>query len=190
MTAEARRRQIVEATIAVVAEEGFGQASFARIASRAGLSSTRLISYHFADKEDLVWELVTTVVSAIGADVGRRVQAERTAAGRLEAYIRGVVEHTTRNRDAMRALLRVVLAGALPAGTGVEVKAPGHLEELLRDGQTAGEFRDFDVVVMALTVQRAVEALPFLLESEPELDVDAFADELVTLFDLATRRPA
>lgn len=33
-----------------IAELGYAQASFARIAGRAGLSSTRLISYHFAGK--------------------------------------------------------------------------------------------------------------------------------------------
>jgi AcrR family transcriptional regulator len=188
VTAEARRRQIVEATIAVIAEEGFRQASFARIAERAGLSSTRLISYHFTNKEELVWALVTTVVQAIGEDVGRRVRAETTSAGQLRAYIRGVVDHTARHRGAMQALLRVVLAGALPADTGVDLTAPAALEGILRTGQAAGEFRDFDPAVVALAVQRAVEALPFLLEADPDLDCDAFADELVTLFDLGTRR--
>ncbi len=41
-----RRAQIV-----VLGEHGYGQTSFARIAKEAGLSGTRLISYHFAGKD-------------------------------------------------------------------------------------------------------------------------------------------
>jgi hypothetical protein len=36
-------------------------------------------------------------------------------------------------------------------------------------------------------VQRSVDGLLFLLETRPDLDLDAYADELVEAFDLATR---
>jgi AcrR family transcriptional regulator len=187
VTAEARRSQIIAATIEVVADEGFGQASFARIAHRAGLSSTRLISYHFAGKDDLVAALVQHVISAIGDAVGRRVHREPTATGQLRAYIEGVVEFTDTHRREMRTLLQIVLSGALPVGTGADEAVPSHVESILRQGQAHGEFRAFDPTVMALAVQRCVEALPFALESDPDLDCAAFARELVTTFDLATR---
>jgi hypothetical protein len=45
-----------------------------------------------------------------------------------------------------------------------------------------------DTHVVAIAVQRAVEGLPFLLRTEPDLDVAAYGRELVTVFDLATRR--
>ena len=187
VTADARRVQIVAATIDVIAEEGFAQASFARIAHRAGLSSTRLISYHFAGKDNLIAAVVQHVVSAIGDAVGRRVHRESTAAGQLRAYIEGVVEFTDSHRREMRTLLQVVLSGALPVGTGADVAVPSHVESILRQGQFDGEFRDFDPAVMALAVQRCVEALPFALESDPDLDCAAFGRELVTTFTLATR---
>jgi hypothetical protein len=40
---------------------------------------------------------------------------------------------------------------------------------------------------MATLIQRAVDGLPFLLAAEPGLDVDSYAAEVVTTFDLATR---
>lgn len=187
LTSTARRTQIVAATVEVIAEEGFAQASFARIARQAGLSSTRLISYHFAGKDDLIGAVFEDVVGAIGTAVGRRVRAATTSAGMLQAYIEGVTEFTATHRSAMRALLQIVLAGALPGGAGGDV-AVGHVEAILRRGQAEGEFRDFDPQVMAIAVQRAVEALPFALESDPDLDCTAYASELVTLFHLATRR--
>jgi hypothetical protein len=40
---------------------------------------------------------------------------------------------------------------------------------------------------MAVAVQRAVEALPFVLHGHPGLDCAAYGRELATTFDLATR---
>jgi AcrR family transcriptional regulator len=187
LTSDARRSEIVAATIEVVADRGYRQASFAAITQHAGLSSSRLISYHFAGKDELVGAVVEHVLAAIGAAVGARVRAERTAAGQLRAYIEGVVDFTAQHRAEMRALLQILLAGALPAGTGADEPVPSHVEAILRRGQADGEFRSFDPRVMALAVQRSVEALPFALEADPALDTAAFTRELVTLFSLATR---
>jgi len=189
-TAGKRRAQIIAATIALVADEGYAQASFARIAERAGLSSTRLISYHFAGKAELVAAVVEHVVTALGDAVGARVRQERSSAGRLRAYIEGVVEFTDAHRTEMRTLLQILLAGAFPPGPALDHAVPGHVVAILRQGQADGEFRDFDPTVMALAVQRSVDALPFVLQGDPDLDCTAFAAELVTLFALATRRPA
>jgi hypothetical protein len=40
---------------------------------------------------------------------------------------------------------------------------------------------------MAVAIQRALDGLPFLLRADPDQDLNAYAEELVTLFDLATR---
>jgi hypothetical protein len=61
------------------------------------------------------------------------------------------------------------------------------IEEILRWGQSEGEFRAFDTAVMAMTVQRAIDGLPFLLQADPGRDLSTYAEELVTLFDRATR---
>ncbi len=188
MTATARRSQIVTATIDVIAEVGYGRASFARIAEHAGLSSTRLISYHFAGKDELITAVAEDVVASIGEYMAQRVGAETSAAGMLRAYIEGMVEFTVTHRARMKALLEIFLGGALHYDAGTEQTVIAHLEAILRQGQVAGEFREFDPRVMATAVQRAVEGLPFLLESVPDLDCSAYGRELVTLFELGTRR--
>ncbi len=185
--ASARREQIVAAAIEVIASAGFAQASFARIAEHAGLSSTRLISYHFAGKTDLMSTVAATVVESIGTHVGRLVAAEGTARGQLHAYLRGVVGFIAENRAQMVALQAVFLAGAMDYDAGTEQEVISPLEEILRRGQETGEFRAFDATVMATTVQRSVDGLPFLLEAHPDLDLAAYGEELVTLFDLGTR---
>jgi len=175
------------ATIDVIAELGFGQASFARIAERAGLSSTRLISYHFAGKDELIVAVVEDVIASIGEYMARRVGAETSAAWMLRAYIEGMVEFTVAHRARMKALLEIFLGGNLHYDATTERAVGGHVETILRRGQADGEFRDFDPRVVATAVQRAVEGLPFLLESVPDLDCAAYGRELVTLFDLGTR---
>lgn len=184
--ATARRTEIIDATIDVVAEEGLGRATFARIRERAGLSSTRLISYHFAGKAELVAALVEHVVVGIGEHVGARVMAAQTPGDRLRAYIGGVVEYADTHRAPMSALLRVVMSGAWTDGRPAPSDV-SHLERILVEGQRTGAMRVFDTHVMAGTIQRAVEAVPFQLEAEPDLDCTAYAAELVELFDRATR---
>jgi AcrR family transcriptional regulator len=171
----------------VIADAGYAEASFSRIAHHAGLSSTRLISYHFASKEALIAACVEEVVGSLAREVGHRLSVESTAAGRLRTYIPAVVEFSDVHRRAMSALLQILLSGAWSSAVGPE-PAAAPLEGLLRDGQRSGEFRDFDPVVVAAAVQRSVEALPFRLAAEPDLDTSAWAGQLVELFDRGTRR--
>jgi AcrR family transcriptional regulator len=188
LTSTARRSQIVAATIEVIAEAGYQQASFARIAERAGLSSTRLISYHFAGKDELIAAAAQEVVASIGQVMTQRVAQERTATGMLRAYIEGTVEFIDAHRAQMRALLEIFLSGDLRYDAADDRTVVGHVEAILRHGQAGGEFRDFDPTVVATAVQRAVEGLPFLLAAVPDTDCAAYARELVTVFELGTRR--
>jgi hypothetical protein len=41
---------------------------------------------------------------------------------------------------------------------------------------------------MAVTIRRAIDAVPYLYAATPDLDVSAYARELSTLFDRATRK--
>lgn len=187
-TAEARRTQIVGAAIEVIAELGYPQASFARIAERAGLSSTRLISYHFAGKKELIQEVVAELYREIGGFMTERVAAARTPVEALHAYIEGNVEFIAGHRTQMKALLSIFLGGGLefdPAEEEGMVLSP--IERILSDGQEAGLFRRCDVRVVAATVQRSLDGIPLMLETHPDLDLDTCARELVTLFDHALR---
>lgn len=186
--AAARRAQIVAATIAVIADEGFPQASFARIAHHAGLSSTRLISYHFTGKDELIQAVVEYVFGEIGGYMADRVGEATNAWESLCAYIEGNIEFIDTHRPQMKALLEIVLAGGLPRGLVENATAESYLETILRQGQAEGRFRDFDPRVVAMTVQRSIEGLPFLLAGEPDFDTRAYARELVDLFDRGTKQ--
>lgn len=186
-TEVARRAQIVAAAIEVIAEVGSHQASFARIARRAGLSSTGLISYHFAGRQELIDEVVSTVVGAITAFMTERMAGVELPRAALRAHIEGTVEFIGAHRTQMQALLDIFVSGGFAYGRAEERAATSPVEAILRSGQEAGEFRDFDPKVMATLIQRAVDGLPFLLAVEPGTDVAAYGAEVATAFDLATR---
>ncbi|WP_028922780.1 TetR/AcrR family transcriptional regulator [Pseudonocardia acaciae] len=209
--ATARRAQIIAATIETIAALGYRRTTFARIAERGGLSSTRLISYHFAGKDELVKAVVADVYASIDRFLLARADVEPasrpinqppgappspptgTAADQLRAYLTGVVAFVDAHRTRMRALQSIFAAlhdeeghdAAYDADTDRGVL--GHIQDILRRGQAGGEFRSFDTFVMAATIQRSLDRLPFLLRTKPELDLPAYARELVTLFGLATR---
>jgi AcrR family transcriptional regulator len=147
-----------------------------------------MISYHFAGKAELIEQVIGVVVAEISSFMGERMRAAGPgAAGRLRAYVEGNVAFVGTHRTQMKALLAIFLSGELDYDAGSDLTVTGRVEEILRAGQRTGEFRAFDTLVMATAIQRAVDGLPFLLESTPDLDLDRYAGELVTLFELATR---
>ncbi|MEV0390867.1 TetR/AcrR family transcriptional regulator [Nonomuraea sp. NPDC050643] len=180
------------ATIATIAELGYHQASFARIAERAGLSSTRLISYHFDGKDELMGQAIATIWGDLAGFMGRRVSAQTTPGGALDTYIRSLVEYIRDHRAEMRAATEIFLnfrpEGGTPAqDAATDLSVLSHVERLLTWGQESGEFGAFNVRVTAMAVQRSLDGLPFLLEADPDADLDEYADELAKLFARATR---
>jgi AcrR family transcriptional regulator len=187
VTEQARRAQIVAAAIDTIAAEGYARASFARIARAAGLSSTGLISYHFASKQDLMDAVVHTVLGEFGAFVTDRMNAESGPAGELRAFIAANIAFVKAHRARLLAALAVASAGR-GEGTDPLLEADIRgLAELLRAGQRTGEFRAFDVDVMAVAIRSVRDGVLNRLSVEPDLDLDTYTGELVTLFDLATK---
>lgn len=186
-TEAARRAQIVNSAIDTIADVGYPKTTFTLIARRAGLSSTGLISYHFNGKSELMAQVAAQVYEEIGAHMTARMSGVRTAAQALEAYIRGNVEFVAGHRKQMKALLEVFLNGGIDYTPGTELVVLNPVEQILKGGQDSGEFREFDPRVMAAVIQRAIDGLPFLLETHKDIDLGQYATELVTMFTLATR---
>jgi AcrR family transcriptional regulator len=177
------------AAIDTIAELGYGNASFARIAKRAGISSTRLISYHFDDKAELVRAVVGAVLTEAGDYMGKRLRAGGTRAELLAIYIESNLEFIAEHPTAIRAVNEIAANARADDGTSLvrmaDVDDPlSRLATLFREGQEAGDFRTFDPVVMAVTLRAAIDAAA----ARPDLDPHAYAAELVALFTRATRK--
>ncbi len=83
---EARRAQIIEALLRVMATRGFGGASVQTIAQEAGLTAG-LLHYHFRNKLEMLHGLIAHLEERIAKRVEARTPAEADAWERLDALI-------------------------------------------------------------------------------------------------------
>ena len=191
-TETARRTQIVAAAIDTIAELGYGQASLARIAEKAG-TSKGVILYHFGGKDELIRELVAELVAGGVAYMSPRIEASPTGAGKLRAYIESNLAFMRENRNHVVAIVEVALNARAADGSrlydfSIQDAGVAALEQLLAYFQGTGEFRaGFDPHVMAMAIRAAINAVPAQLARDPALDVGRHAHELADLFHIATR---
>ena len=136
-TEQARRAQIVQGAIATIAEAGDRGASFAQIARRAGLSSTGLISYHFAGRDELIAEVAAKVIADISAFMSARLEGVSDPAAALRGYIEGTIEFIDTHRAEMKALLEIFLNGGLHYDATTYQAAVSPVASILRAGQQA-----------------------------------------------------
>ena len=188
----ARRTQLIECAIETIATQGYAQASLAQIAKQAGISKS-VITYYFNSKETLIEQVVKEILMDAAHFIGQQLAAQPTARLRLQTYIQAHVEYISTHLKQMMAIMEIAIhvrteEGKLRYGTTTEQPVLTALKTLLRKGQEEGDFRAFDLHVMAVTIRRAIDALPPLLIADPDLDVDLYARELVTLFERATRK--
>jgi AcrR family transcriptional regulator len=189
-TETARRAQITRAAIDTIAEVGYGRASYAQIARRAGLSSTGLISYHFADKADLIDQVVAEVVAAGQTFMQPRIEAAAPGRDRLRAYIESNLAFMAGHRAHITAVAEILNArrgDEHSAYASPHARGLAQLEEYLGEGQRSGELRRFPTRVMAEAIRAAIDAGAYRLATEPDLDAVAYGRELADVFDHATR---
>ncbi len=188
----ARRAQIIAAAIDTIAELGYGQASLARIAGRAG-TSKGVICYHFAGKDELVRELVADVVAKGQAYMRPVVSVETTGAGWLRSSIEANVAFMREHPNEMIAVAEIArnardADGNRSFDSSFVQAGVTALARMLAHSQETGEFRaDFDPAVMAAAIRAAIDAIPARLARDPGLDLDHYGRELANLFDVATR---
>ncbi|GAA1114021.1 TetR family transcriptional regulator [Kribbella jejuensis] len=178
----ARRDQIVAATIAVLARRGYAATSYDAICEEAGLSSKRLISYHFSTKDELLAEVLRRVTTDAAARMRPAIEAEPRPEGKLAAYIRSNLQFIADHPDHVLAVQQIAFA-AVPNQEGDAAVA--RLVVLFEEGQRAGAFRTFDPTLMAYTLRAAIDAAATRLVAGA--DAGRYAEELVELFHQATR---
>jgi AcrR family transcriptional regulator len=182
-TAVARRSQIIEATIETMAEAGYQHSSFLKIANQAGISSTRLISYHFVDRDDLMAQVAARVIGELSAAVETRVRAADSPAEAVRRYIEANVEYMDTHRTRIRALTSLLYAGVLDVPADEASAGVDALTGIIVAGQRAGQFCDVDPGVAAAIVQRTIEGVALHLRDHPDADLTGYAQKLIRFFD-------
>jgi AcrR family transcriptional regulator len=185
-TESGRRAQIVTAAIEVIAEDGFAKASFSRIAKHAGLSSTGMISYHFAGKDDLLAACVAEIEQVTEAFMQPRIDAADGHVAQLRAYIESNIALVGEHPAAVRALIDIV-RNSRSASAAVNGRL-ALFEEHFRTGQAAGIFRPFDTRTVAIALMTGLDAVVVTAaETAPEpAELARLGSELAELYVRAT----
>lgn len=191
-TEAARRAQLIECAIETIATLGYAQASLAQIARRAGISKGVII-YYFKSREELIEQVVKSITTEAASFMVPQIEASRTATAKLQAYLRSNIAYIAAHRMQMAAIIDIVLNermedGQLRYHPGFGERELEVLEAILRKGQDEGEFRVFDLRTMALAIRGAIDTVGRFLVAHRSLDGEMYAQELVTLFDQATRK--
>jgi AcrR family transcriptional regulator len=185
-TESGRRAQIVTAAIEVIAEVGFAQASFSRIAKHAGLSSTGMISYHFSGKDDLLAACVAEIEQVTEAFMQPRVDAADGHVAQLRAYVESNVALVGEHPAAVRALIDLVRNAAAQSAA-----VNGRLalfEQHFSAGQAAGVFRPFDTRTVAIALTSGLDAVVVTAAAAPPepAELARLGRELADLYVRAT----
>jgi TetR/AcrR family transcriptional repressor of bet genes len=81
-----RRKQLVGAAISAIHQYGFANATVARIAKRAGVSSG-IVHHYFADKDELLFATMRSLLAELRRDTVARQRSARTPRERVNAVI-------------------------------------------------------------------------------------------------------
>jgi AcrR family transcriptional regulator len=189
-----RRDQLVDCMIDAIAELGFARASVGEVARRAGVSKG-VVTYHFAAKADLIGAVIADVLASMREYLEPRIHA----ADPMQFPERFIAAYVTEWAGYYRTHARQVLAlvriyngfrdesGRPNPAFGVRAEDVAIVERVLRLGQDRGRLGIFDARVMAALMKAAVDDLLTQFADDPELDLEAYAVELVALFERATR---
>jgi TetR/AcrR family transcriptional regulator, fatty acid metabolism regulator protein len=186
---EARRKQIVQHAVDVIAEHGFAGATLSRIAEHAGISKG-VISYHFDGKDDLMYEVLTLYEQDEQEFIYSKVEAQETPTAELETYLRTNIEYMKVHPKHLKAVVEIVIAAKDSKGkrkfdvTSVEwmEEELNRLADILKRGQQSGEFRVFDPRVMAISIRGAIENTAMYILTYSDIDVDEYAKEVTGIF--------
>jgi len=142
-----------------------------------------MISYHFADKDELFSVVGERHVADLARALSAAVAEATDARAGLTAYLRASIGWQDANPYAVGALWRLASGWKSP-GTDRAFDETPLVEPLLRvlaEGVRTGELREIQVGWVAHTVLVAVEGYHEVVAANPDLTADAYANELVAL---------
>ncbi len=182
---QARRKQIIDATIQVLAERGFIKTSFVRIAEKAGIN-TSLISYHFNDKAELTDQVRQTIYKERFEHVETAVFEVQNPQVQLQTYLESDIAFMTEHPKFFRALVEVLFGQRDKSGMPEYMKDMDTpmftlLFEILKSGQKAGDFGAFDARALAHVIDGAKDQFLAQMSFRPSLNVHNLTKTLTSV---------
>lgn len=193
-TETARRAQITNLAIDLIAEHGYAGTSLARIAEAAGLSNAAVL-YHFGSKNAVLESAYAKVLGDLAESVWAAMSGAPSARDSIDAYVRSLVAFLLSRPAYLRLMIEVLTTADLgPPGRPPE-PGPGTpprwapLADAMARAQADGDLRAFDTRTYAIALGGALDAIFAESLSDPGFDLSRAVDDLLDLFHRATASP-
>ncbi|MET3925233.1 TetR/AcrR family transcriptional regulator [Devosia sp. 2618] len=185
-----RRRNIIDCTISVLVRDGVAGTSLSRVAKEAKVAKG-IICYYFKSKDGLYDAVLTSVRDRTVAAAITKTERLDDAWERISAFVAAYLAHVRDHRAEVLALrhLASTNAGGSAASDHLSVwrEQQTWLADVLTAGQQSGDFKDFDVQVVANALSGAIESGLLQWAHDPEADLDNRAEQLLALFEPGVR---
>lgn len=179
LTERARRAQLIDVTVGVVAEHGYAGASLSRIAEAAGITKAAVL-YHFRSKDAVVRAAYEEVLAGLVGHVAEAVEAagaERAPA----AYVRSMVGYLHEHPRYTRMVVEALSGGG---GERHPHERWGPLADLMRAARRArGLGAEGDLRTLALVVGGGIDAIVAEHLDQADYDPTAAAEVLVRMLE-------
>jgi AcrR family transcriptional regulator len=192
LSEQQRRDQIVDACVAVLARDGFEQATLVRIAEAAGVSKG-LVSHYFTERDLLLEHVAVTTAAALRETVTAQLDLTAPVPDVIRAAVHIAARLGRTHADQLKAIDEVARNLRAPDGQPrLDLRAYEDTyqaqQRLFQRGQDEKTLRDFDTRIMAVTYQGAIDTMIAYLHTHPSTDPDRYADGLVDLLLAAVCR--
>lgn len=183
----ARRDQVVDCAIQLIAEQGHARASLSRIAERAEISKAAVL-YHFNSKDELLEAVLARVIGGLQTQIQSAVGSTADPVEAVFAYLRSMLDYLTANPEHVRVIAEALAIAELAGRPDLRTDPQRWqaLAGLLVAAQKDGLMGDFDTKAVAIMIGGAVDSLVGQWLAEPGFDLSAAADELVAFVRRAT----
>ncbi|GAA1557628.1 TetR/AcrR family transcriptional regulator [Brevibacterium picturae] len=178
----ARRSQFIECALEALAELGFTGTTIAEVARRAEVSKS-VVLYHFGSKQELLEAVVEEVYAGAAPDLLAAMEAAQGHRGKLDAYLHGCVMFAWANQRRLAGVGEIFrnlrkADGQLRYSHADSEALISWVEQMILDGQQAGEFGPVDARTAAVMIRATIDALPGVFAAEPGADALAFSARL------------
>ncbi|MFV2115820.1 TetR/AcrR family transcriptional regulator [Micromonospora sp. LOL_025] len=191
-TEQARRAQLVEVTIRLIAAHGYAGCSLQRIAEAAGITKAAVI-YHYANKRAVIRAAYDTVITGLTEHVGALIAQAATPAGQVDAYVRGLIGYLGAHPDHVRVIVES-LDDDHDTGIADRPGSPERwrpLADLVEAAKAAGAYRaTLDARTTAIVLGGAIDAVVAEFLADRSYDLRAAADAVVDMLHRTALRQA
>jgi TetR/AcrR family transcriptional regulator, fatty acid metabolism regulator protein len=160
VSAEEKRRLILDAAVRVFARKGFHLSRVGDIAEEAGVAHG-LLYHYFASKDEVLEVIFRDHWDALFERIHAAESSDEPPLEQLRGVARALFHGWLRERDVVRVVIRdIARTTELEGHVGELVKPIGSIRRIIERGQETGDFRtDLDAYTAAIIFYGAIDEL-------------------------------